>query len=217
MKIDRSKIKSIQHRIAVLPKDHFDSYFGNESSEYCYLPLLKNAHLWGMDFFRKYANFKPIQNYKDKKYIIFLRDPIKRWISATAQWFDLNHVGSEEYVIDTLMMKMIFSVIRLDGHGYPQHEQLSHINIRNATFFDLDNPSFEINLKHFLNENKICRFSKLSDGKRNTTEKNNFKLSITSQLQKALEDNPYYLEQLIKFYNKDIKFVQSCTFYEPFK
>jgi hypothetical protein len=216
MKIDRSKIKNIQHRIALTPKSTYEFFYGNDSSEYCYAPILKNAHTWGKHFFKIYADFHPIQNHAGKKYIVFLRDPVQRWFSATSQWFELNHTGSEDYVIDQTMMKMIFSTVKLDAHAMLQLEFIREIpRSSDITFFDLGDPSFESNLKHFLYTYKICRFSKIANEKINVTEQDNFKSSIIEQLKQAFDKNVKYQDLIYRYYEADYDLIKKSVFYKP--
>jgi len=230
MKIDRSKIKSIQRLTENTFHDGYIWAYGNSNSSYCYVPIPKNAHNWGKRFFQNYANFNPLPlaeaNNPRKRYIVFLRDPIEKWISGITQWFFMNHVGSETYTLDNTMITLLASLVKIDTHTEHQLHFLQGIPPSRCVFFNIDDPLFENNLKYFSHQVLRCRFPKNDLEKLNTAEENSFKKDMIVQLRKALETNDYLKKRVTEYYSKDISFINACKtnkknsldgfFYEPF-
>lgn len=174
--------------------------------------------MFGVHYFKTVANFSLV-NEKDvsnKTFIIFLRDPYKRWLSSVAQWF-VNYLPENtiEYTIDPLMMKLIFSAVSLDGHGYPQLDFFNHLKWqKNYVFFNIDDPYFEIKLKYFSQHKMNLRFPKGKLPKVNEAEGNSLKKSILNQIIKFADENPEQKNKVMLYYCKDFDLLKATHFYQ---
>jgi hypothetical protein len=187
---------------------------GRDDINYYYLPILKNAHNYGKIFFSQY-DFLPTKNIKDKKCIIFIREPIRRWISGICQWFNFCSTTKincipVNYQIDYVMMNMIFSAVNLDHHTIRQRDYFANIDLDNCIFFNLDSPNFNSLLKKFINNelglqtfNDIPVLNKLDD--------DNLKINIRKQLLEELQ-NPKRRERIQEYYRDDILLYNNLLF-----
>lgn len=215
-------------------------YFTSDTSPFCYIPIHKNAHLFGLKYFKVLADFEEVRQVSDeKRYVIFLRDPVKRWYSAAAQYFSMNidndgkFIYNEKqnssrddtnralYTIDPLTMKLVFDAVRLDYHGDLQLNYLLGLNTYKCVFFNTDDPDFEFKLNHFakyqlkvkIPESKFK--SQLNIQKFNVSEHNKFKMNIQQQLLDAVKQNPSFINNVYSYYRADSEFVKSVRYYAP--
>ena len=208
MKHNRIKYVTTTERIFIR-----SDFYGNDSIDYCYVPILKNAHTWGVRFFSECCDFKKTENYADKKYIVFLRDPIDRWITGISEWFLLNKPDQKNFNIDTFMFKILCEAVKLDGHTDTQYSFLKGLDNTKFTFFDVDDENFELNVKHFAHKQLRCRFPKHQIGKIYPTEDSSYKKSIVDQLKHLVKENPQMLQNIKTFYNIDYDSMRSLHFY----
>lgn len=194
-------------------KDYIFDYYSNDNSEYCYVPILKNANSWGKELFKRGCDFEPTISIENKKYIVFFQDPYERWLSGIGQWF-FQHCTDEEYNISPIMMEMIFDAVQLDGHTLPQIEYLDKIDLEKCTFFNLKNSNFQNYLIYFLKTyvNKNFIMPEISDSV-NSSEKYKIKLGIQNQLKIAAENNPNLIQKVKHFYVEDYSLMNYCKFY----
>lgn len=190
------------------------TFLGREGSDFCYIPILKNAHSWGEQFFKENANFSYTENFRDKRYIIFYRNPIQRWYSATAQWFASN-LAKSDYILDPIMLKLIFSGVRLDYHADLQSEYLKGLRTSKCVFFYCDDENFEFNLNHFVKNVMGLEIPKKRIERINDSSKNSLKVSIINQLKNQVSKNPDILKNVEHFYWPDFNLMRHIEFYEP--
>ena len=192
-------------------------FYGNDKSQYCYIPLLKNASRWGISFFKQNFNFDLTENIENKKFIIFVRDPKERWLSGVAQWFTNNVANQNNLVLDETHLKLIFSSGSLDHHSSSQFtvlEALIHTQYRNLIFFRVDNSNFYSNFQKFIQFNMNVDID-IIPSKLNVTSENLFQLNIRNQIKDALNNNKLFQDQLDEFLLKDYeKINKHIKFYE---
>lgn len=184
-------------------------------SPYCYIPILKNAHSWGVEIFETLYNFAPTNDIRNKKYIVFLRDPIRRWYSSVSQWF----VGKVDnnFKLDSLTLELIFDAVRLDDHGNLQSSYLYGLNLNDCIFFNIDEENFEFKLSHFLNKylgyvQPLTNF----ENKHRSTD-NLLKINLNNQLTNYVKENTSRLDKIRFYYKPDIDLINVCKFYNPYK
>lgn len=190
-------------------------FYGNENSDFVFVPILKNAHNFGIQHFTRVANFHETDDFANKTYIIFLREPFKRWLTATAQWFNNTlPEGTTEFHIDPLMMKMIFSAVAIDGHAYRQIDSFQHLDFqKKSVFFNIDDPDFEYKLKHFTMNRMSARFVKKPFNKVNEKKGNPLKDHIEAQLLDYANSNPLEKEKIQYYYYLDFDLFKKSHFY----
>ena len=195
---------------------HPNEYY--QKDNFIYLPMQKNASTWGKEFFTKIKWDKILytnkENYEQslvgKDIIIFLREPINRWYSAVAQYFDLQEyiIKDQEYILDKKLLDLIFSAVRIDNHSDLQIKWLLGLCLNKCTFFNIDDPLFEYSLHRFLHKNSlITTLEPLSKFKpTHTTETHIMKTSIIAQLKEQTKNNSHYLGSVTYFNSPDIEF-----------
>lgn len=201
------------YNLSLRVEKYIFDYYGNKDSEYCYIPILKNAHSWGKELFKRTCNYDLIKDIENKNYIVFLQDPIKRWYSGIGEWF-LKNCKGDEYDINPLMLQMIFDAVQLDGHTLPQVEYLMNINLEKTIFFDLADVNFENNLTHFIIKylNKDFIMPGITESI-NSSNNSKLKLNIQHQLKNAVEKESFLLDKIKHFYVEDIILRSTCKFY----
>jgi len=206
--------------VRVVINKHLDyDLYSTKNSNYIYVPILKNAHSFGVEYFKNIAGFELTTDLQNKTLIIFLRDPIKRWISAVTQWFYMNVPGEDQtldYIIDPVMMKMIFSAVVLDAHSSKQSDLLDYINLENTVCFNVDDINFTENLNHFISTFMNLPLPSTQPKKVNVSSEKPFKNHIIKQIETELQNNKSRMDNLKLFYQADLRYYKSLvTFYKP--
>lgn len=188
--------------------------WGNKDCDFYFLPILKNAHTWGEIFFKQNFNFNWLGNeainlnYNEKKVIVFLREPLSRWFSGAAQWFwQRKNYGKEideSFVLDELVLDLIFSAGKLDDHTKTQCEAFGNIGHNSCWLFDTEDINFNNNLIHFFKNVKGVNLLHKNLSKVNTIEMSLPKVSIRKQLELAYNANPLYKESLQRYLYHDL-------------
>lgn len=194
--------------------------YSDEGSELAFVPIHKNAHTWGVDFFSINYGFKRIQDLtidrqKDLRYIVFLRDPIERWYSGATQYLIDNFYSDvpddSDMILNKDMIKLMYSAVRLDAHTDLQRGYIMDLNIMDIYFFNIDESMFYFRFTRWLNNSgknfklkKLEPYDKHLGAERiNQSTDSKLKLSLIKQLRQASADNPQYLTNLRNFYRPD--------------
>lgn len=187
--------------------------YGNDISEFCYIPIMKNAHTWGVKFFQENFNFRQIRKPdeahdipQNKKFIIIFRDPTDRWYSGVAQYFYM-HMGldpARDYKLDDHMINLIFNAVKLDGHTDNQISYLLGLNFSNCYFFNFNDKEFEFKLKLFTQRINLGTIKK-DIAPINQTKNSVLKNSIIKQLLDAQITNPSLFKNVTQFYKPDMQ------------
>lgn len=196
----------------------------SKTTEYCYVPLLKNAHTWGESIFRN-LNFeeKDFIFKKEKKYIIFLRDPIDRWLSGIAQFLEISKIDlkldshlDSNFKLDELHLHLLCTVIGFDAHTQGQFRYIRQYNPElergKCIYFYMNDINFVNNVKHFLYKTFQTT---ISTNKINSIEENTFKKNVRRQIESALENNINYKNNVLSYFEEDYDFIKKCNFYNP--
>jgi hypothetical protein len=197
--------------------------FASESTNYCFVPIGKNAHNWGKLVFRDHLDFveQSWEHNLDKIYIIFLRDPIDRWLSGITQYIELLKFEGNESLhkfikpstrLDPLHIEFIFEHIGFDGHSGTQFPWVTMYQINPCVYFDVNNEHFVEQVQHFI-QRKIKKNIKIPTHKVNDGSLNPLRQRLRDQLQNALENNPKYRTNLENYFKHDYEFINKCKFY----
>ena len=142
--------------------------------------------------FREQPDF--FQDHKIDNYIIFLRDPIKRWISGFLQYMGVNW---------DMFFKSLKNVdltqIEFDEHTTPQYEFLPDDYLGKSKFYNIDNGGLHI----FNNEYKIWD---TSIPIKNESEGLPFK----DDLYKELMSIGIPTQRIKEYYSLDYKLLKAC-------
>lgn len=186
----------------------------NDTSDYVYVNIPKNATNWTKFHMQNigfvHGNFKEWPNLVDnKKFIVFLRDPIDRWVSGIAEYF----VKYQQHIrtFDNNLLDIIFDRVALDDHTEKQVYFLNGLEDREIIFFRCDNtlsrvfPAFlkDINIDYdFVGGRKIYATNEQSP-------QHFYKTAFTE----ILNQNTRYVDMLKRHYADDYNFINSIKFY----
>jgi hypothetical protein len=176
--------KKNQTALIIIPK--------NASST---IKQLKNPHWYYM-------------NDKISNIVVFLRDPIDRWVSGWAQaWalFDSQSPISIDYldiIGEESFKKIAFAKIELDGHTMPQYNHIEKIiDDHRSKFFLLNDDGLEkANSYYNLWDKKIPKL--------NVTEPNTFKHKLKTFLNKAIDEDGLLVNKIVKYYKRDYELIR---------
>lgn len=186
------------------------AFFGSQDNQYCYFPIVKNAHTWGEVLFKKYCNFEYLENlnYQEKKIIVFIREPITRWFSGATQFIHDLKINNEplpnNFILDEINLQIIFSAGKLDAHTELQRSFLSGLDYNQCYFFDTDSDSFQEKITHFLKTHMSISVSNDDFLKHNVLLENTFKVNIKKQLKHTFETNEKLKNQLLNYLKNEI-------------
>jgi hypothetical protein len=149
----------------------------------------------GSSTIRHRFNHNPdfFQNYEIDNYIIFLRDPIKRWISGMVEYmarWDMFFKSLKD--IDLNQMEF-------DHHTTPQYEFLPDDYLGKSKFYNIDNGGLHI----FNNEYKVWN---TGIPIKNQSEGNPFK----DDLYKELMSIGIPTQRIKEYYSLDYKLLEAC-------
>jgi len=180
-------------------------------NNFVYIPILKNAHRYTSTVLAAY-DFDLDHNVslENKTILVVLRDPIERWYAGIAQFLTWH---TTHLTIDEEVMKLLTSVIVLDGHSRSQSNFLRGVNTDQCVFFNCDEENFSDKLHHYCRRNLggVVDMSNLTFKApyyNSTGEKYlNFKKNLKSMC------SPIFLERLKKYYAEDYNLLETARFY----
>lgn len=203
----------------------------NSETKWGYIPIPKCACSFGIPFFKfsKCWNFNEVrdfttQNSEDYKFIVFLRDPIKRWSSGIAEYFHVKKQFSTDkklygedlkFLDNDVLIKTIIDATYLDIHTAPQTYFLEGLDLNKLICFNIDDHDFDQKLQ------KLCEVERQTKPHtlygRNKTSGNLFKKKIKEKFDSILK-NPTVLKQIKSRYANDYELIEqlkvSNKFYE---
>ena len=183
-------------------------------TQYNYLPIAKNAHTWTTALLATNLQFTKVVNYSKilpyGKFIVILRDPIKRWIAGVAQClseYDTNMC--RDLVHNDNFIKFLCDMGSIDGHTRPQINGLLQVDIKQCIFFKCDS-TLEPTMYHFIkaisNRDSVVpcdNYNRLEDS-------NESKKIVYQALTERLQDKEYF-DRVNKYVSTDIKFLEYIT------
>jgi hypothetical protein len=177
-----------------------------------YIPILKNAHMWGEKFFSHnfgcnetvYISADNIELYKDKKFIVILRDPIDRWISAMAQYL-VEFDNPDDLLDNVLIKKLITDGINFDAHSRPQLYDLIGLDIKKTVVF-MCNDELENNVSLF--SSVVFKKPTESIGEHNRNSESILKKTLYPKIKNMVEQNISLQNKLKTFYSIDYTLIK---------
>jgi len=121
------------------------------SGEHSYIYIPKNASSEFKQLFTNWQHVNFQTRSPSKEYIVVLRDPTERWISAVAEFLagtnsvigKSNQDATEQEIADAIesrvVQNLLFDFVIFDSHTLPQCWYLQGLNLENIKFFYLDN------------------------------------------------------------------------------
>lgn len=160
----------------------------SNSKKWAYIPIAKCASIFGTMYFTEGYDLTEKQDWsstsnKDKNFIIFLRDPIKRWLSGVSEFIYQEQFAKNREIDlnNETILYLIFNGVRFDIHTTPQIYFLEGLNLANCYFFDIDNPNFIKNLNFFCHKHFGYK-SKIDISNQNVTKENIHKKEIYNRI-----------------------------------
>lgn len=196
------------------PEHALHSAMVSNKYQFSYLHIPVNASSWGKQIFWQ-AGFRPnIPPAIDTTHriIVWLRDPVQRWLSGLATWLTYRlpqHTGLDYIRGNQALLDLIFDTVRLDDHTERQAFFIQNLDWARCDFWYIDSQfksnfsdyfqkEFNLDVTHFAEQN----VSNLQNGK-----------AIPKQYFKAiLENNPKYLARVCEFFETDQDIIKKVEF-----
>ena len=178
--------------------------------KYMYLNLPKNASSsikLALDgswcYHTIMSDSDPILN-EVTNFIVVLRDPLDRWISATVQHFEANR-GEIIDPNNTLFMDFIFTKIQFEMHSVRQVDYLSLIKnfAERCVYFELNN-NFTSNINSYLGSIGVNEVVTHIDNVSAPTK--------DTVLVKFIKAHPNYKQKIVDYYKADYDLINSVVF-----
>jgi len=145
--------------------------------------------------------------------IVFLRDPVDRWVSGISTFIALKILGfgygSDHFVQDYnhLTQRIIFNQITFDDHTESQSIYLQQIKNYPTIYFSLDNIVTKLSL--------FCSSEIVSNSQidMNSSEQNYDTKQISNYIKKQLNDFPDLNTKIINHFAEDYNLIKNTRFY----
>jgi hypothetical protein len=186
----------------------------NSNLKHHYLHIPVNSSNWGKATFVSAGFNKNLHNSINSDYttIVFLRDPIDRWLSGLSTWLtgrlgqytSLDGIRNNQAVLDIL-----FTVIRTDEHTEKQQYFLQKLDQANMKFFMVNDLLSESVVNYC---NAVLKTPVPMIPPMNVTTLPGGKLIPKNYFKSILESNPTYLKKVKDFFEDDYHFIKSTHF-----
>lgn len=195
----------------------YGSYMSNESTDYAYIPIPKNASSYLKYFFEfgwdwKY-NFNYYEN-SNKKFLVLLRDPVSRWLAGVVEYFYREHPNM--VIKGETFLNFIFERIVFDEHNFPQVNFLHGLESEKLIIFKFDD-NIDSNIEKFVTSSfndpswSTRKLTLIFD--KNESAQVKIKKTNIDILKLHLKTNPKYLHALKEFYKEDYNLINSVNYY----
>jgi len=181
---------------------------------HAYLNIPVNASSWGKTIFSS-AGFK-IDNQcsipPDYTVVVFLRDPIERWLSGLSTWLTSKvpqYTNMMNVRNNTTLLDVLFDTIKQDEHTERQMFFLQNLNMDQIKFF-LIGDEFRSSVNNYFLSNFNQDISKYP--KENATTLEGGKLIPREYFATVLESNTKYLNRVKEFFQCDYNFIKKTQF-----
>lgn len=186
------------------------------SSEYGYIPISKNASTYCKDFFS--IGFNWTYNYRyehfpKKKFVVCLRDPLKRWVTGVSEYFSQFHntidIGNSQ-ILQLISERLVF-----DEHTEPQVNFITNIDLSRLIFFRVDRNLVdnldrfvvnELQMRDWLGGMNIVK-------QKNISSENLDKLKKVELLDNYLKSNLNLMDKIKLLYKEDYNLIENVKFY----
>ena len=181
--------------------------------QYLHIPVCASS--WGKTIFTA-TGFEPNGTLnQDYTTVVFLKDPIDRWLSGLATWLTYRlpqHTPLTSVRDNSALLDVLFDTVRQDDHTERQLFFLQNVDVSRAKFF-LINDTFNESVNKYFIQNFSTDISNYS--KENQTTLQGGKLIPKQYFRSVLESTPQYLDRVLQFFERDYQFLQKISFENP--
>lgn len=186
---------------------------GNDSINFAFVPIFKNASSWGRDYFKYGCNMDKSYNWlvddmSNHSFIVFLRDPIERWLTGISTYFMNNH--KDYFITDDKVFDMIFDGVTFDVHTAPQTLFIESLDTDRTYFFNLDDNNFINSLRKFVTKNSIGNPGHLPAF--NITKEGTYQHKMQEIFRDKLYNNKKYMDNIQWRLRGDIELIKKIRF-----
>lgn len=211
--------QKIAHRIG--------SYYASTTYNVVYVPIPKNASMWASNYFKDVLKWgydwddaiRQIDhgyhhiwsNIKRHRKIVFLQDPLTRWIKGIGQFAtsvlpNINPDNNE-------LLDFLFAHIEFDEHTMPQVNFIHNLVTDNVDFFNVDS-SLKTNLNNYLKDKVPNEFVPIpEDLYKNITIEHSPKYFLQNKIKSIIDENNTIKQRIIDYYHMDYKLLDNIKFY----
>lgn len=187
-----------------------------QSSRYqtSYLHIPVCASSWGKTVF-SLAGFQTDYHCRipqDYRTIVFLRDPIERWLSGLATWLTYRlpqHTSIEQVRDNQFALDVLFDSIRQDDHTERQRFFLHDLDKTNMTFWWID-AGFRQSFTRYFLQTFGTDISHCHPDHVTTLEGG--KLIPRNYFKTVMENNTIYLNRVKEYFYEDYQLIKTTPF-----
>lgn len=199
----------------IYPRDHLvHSNLVHYKLKHSYLNIPVNSSSWGRQTFESVGfvndHTRTIPN--DHTIVVFLRDPIDRWLSGIATWLTVHfpqHTPMTQIRDNTALLDSLFQIVRLDPHTEQQLWFLQNLPRDNMKFFWVDS-TLSDSVTNYLST--VIKRPVAIFPPNHVSTIDGGKLIPKNYFRSVLESNPHYLKQVKKYFYDDYCFIKDQTF-----
>ena len=186
----------------------------NHDLKHHYLHLPVNSSNWGKATFASAGFDRNAHNIINDDYtvIVFLRDPIDRWLSGLATWLTgalPHHTALTEIRTNSAVLDVLFTIVRTDEHTEKQQYFLQGLNHNNIKFF-MVNDSLSDSVVNYCAT--VLKKSVPVLDRINETTLPGGKLIPKNYFRSVLESDLKYLNRVKNFFIDDYHFIKTIHF-----
>ena len=180
-------------------------------TSYVHIPV--NASTWGKTVFAQ-AGFKqnlPGQLDPNHRLVIFLRDPIDRWLSGLATWLTYRlpqHTGLQRIRHNTAVLDILFDSIRQDDHTERQLFFIQGLDLNHADFWWVTPELSQHMASYFLELGVDTSKFPIS----NASDSESGKAIPKTYFRAVMESNLKYLQRVKDFFAGDRDLIRQIPF-----
>ena len=179
-----------------------------------FLHIPVNASSWGKQIFWQ-AGFrpnKPPEIDTDHRIIVWLRDPVERWLSGLATWLTYRlpqHTGLDLVRNNLALLDLVFDTVRLDDHTERQTFFLQNLDSHRCDFWYI-NSEFKSDFSTYFEQR--FRLNVHAHVAQNVSNLDNGKAIPRHYFKSVLENNSKYMTRVCEFFQPDRDLIQQVKF-----
>lgn len=181
--------------------------------KHSYLHIPVNSSSWGKKTFSAYDFTQTINSIpQDHTIVVFLRDPIDRWLSGLATWLTARlpeHTSLDQVRGNQAWLDAVFQIVHVDEHTTGQLYFLQGLDQDKMKFF-MVNPYLSQSVCDYLND--LTGKDMKPMAYENQTTLAGGKLIPKQYFQQVLESDPKYLERVKYCFRSEYKFMKTLTY-----
>lgn len=180
--------------------------------QYLHIPV--NASSWGKMIFLHAGFSIDRANHINNEYsgIVFLRDPIQRWLSGMATWLTArlpDYTGLLDIRGNHALLDVLYSTVRFDEHTEQQTYFLTNLDTGKMKFWFVQ-PNLSHSMNQYFRKSFNIDISRFPIENASTIEGG--KLIPRNYFKFELEKNSCYLQRVKDFLYADYKFISGVKF-----